>query len=107
MSVARIRAGDKVVVIAGKDKSDKPREVIKVLSVANRVIVKDANMLWKHEKPSQASPKGGRIHREFPIHLSNVLLFSEKAGKGVRIRIEKKKDGKKVRVGIPCGTVFD
>ena len=106
MGIARIKAGDKVVVIAGVDKSSEPHEVIKVLPDVDRVIVKDVNMRWKHEKPSQASPKGGRINREFPIHLSNVLLFSEKAGKGVRIRVEEKK-GKKVRVGIPCGTVFD
>ena len=104
MAIAKIKRGDKVVVISGADKSNEPREVLKVLG--DRVIVSEVNMRWKHEKPSQQSPKGGRTRTEMPIHLSNVLLFSDKAGKGVRVRIEEK-DGKRVRVGVPCGTVFE
>lgn len=104
MALARIKVGDKVVVIAGADKSDTPRQVTEVLE--RDVIVEGVNLRWKHEKPSQANPKGGRSRREFPIDISNVLLFSEKAGKGVRTRVEDK-DGKKVRVGVPCGTVFE
>ena len=101
---ARIKVGDKVVVISGADKSSEPKEVLQVHE-DERVVVAGVNMRWKHEKPSQASPKGGRTRSEFPIHISNVLIHSEKAGKGVRTRVEKR-DGKKVRVGIPCGTVF-
>jgi large subunit ribosomal protein L24 len=104
MALSRIQEDDSVVVIAGADKSDQPRKVIQVLE--DRVIVEGVNLRWKHEKPSQQSPKGGRTRREFPIDISNVLLFSEKAGKGVRTRIQVK-DGKKVRVGVPCGTVFE
>ena len=105
MAVSRIKVGDSVVVISGADKSEEPRKVTQVIE-GRRVIVEGVNMRWKHEKPSQQSPKGGRTRREFPIDISNVLLFSEKAGKGVRIRIEEK-DGKRVRVGVPCGTVFE
>ena len=105
MAISRIQEGDSVVVISGADKSDDPKNVIQVIEDAS-VIVEGVNMRWKHEKPSQQSPKGGRTRREFPIDISNVLLYSEKAGKGVRTRIEEK-DGKKVRVGVTCGTVFE
>ncbi|MCA8958478.1 MAG: 50S ribosomal protein L24 [Planctomycetes bacterium] len=100
---ARLKSGDTVVVISGADKSDSPRQVLEVLG--DRVIVEGVNLRWRHEKPSQASPKGGRTRREFPIHASNVLLYSSKEKKGVRTRVEVR-DGKRVRVG-KCGTVFE
>jgi large subunit ribosomal protein L24 len=102
----QIKSGDKVVVISGADKSADPKPVLEVIEADDRVVVEGVNLRWKHEKPSQINPKGGRTRREFPIHISNVLIFSEKAGKGVRTRVEVQ-DGKKVRVGIPCGTVFE
>jgi large subunit ribosomal protein L24 len=101
-----VKRGDKVVVIAGADKSDEPHEVLRVDAQNGKVLVQGVNMRWKHQRRSQQNPEGGRIHKEFPIDASNVLLFSQKAGKGVRTRIEVR-EGKKVRVGIPCGTVFD
>ena len=101
----KIKRGDKVVITTGVDKSDQPHEVIRVVADGHLVVVKEVNMRWKHLRRSQANPKGGRIRREFPIHISNVLLYSEKAQKGVRTRLELK-DGKKIRVGT-CGTVFD
>ena len=102
----RIKKGDKVVVIAGADRSDVPHEVLQVLHEEGRVVVKDVNMRWKHLRRSQQNPKGGRVRKEFPIDISNVMLWSEKAGKGVRVRVEIE-DGKRVRVGVPCGTRFD
>ena len=102
----RVKKGDKVVVIAGAYKSSEPRDVLKVDREAGRVVVEGVNLRWKHERRSQQNPEGGRVQREFSIDASNVLLFSEKAGKGVRTRIEIV-DGKKVRVGVPCGTRFD
>ena len=102
----RIKTGDKVVVISGADKSDEAKQVIDVVDDGNRVVVEGVNLRYKHEKPSQLNPKGGRTRHEFPIHISNVLLYSDKAGKGVRTRVEER-DGKKVRVGIPCGTEFE
>ena len=101
-----IKSGDKVVIIAGADKSKDPKPVLEVYEDDDRVTVEGVNLRWKHEKPSQLNPKGGRTRHEFPIHIINVLIYSEKAGKGVRTRVEVK-DGKKVRVGIPCGTVFE
>jgi large subunit ribosomal protein L24 len=101
----RIKRGDKVVITTGVDKSDEPHEVLRVIDDGKRVVVKGVNMRWKHLRRSQANPKGGRIRKEFPIDISNVLLYSEKAHKGVRTRFETKGD-KKVRVGT-CGTVFD
>ena len=100
-----IKRGDKVVVTTGVDKSDEPHEVIRIIADGDLVVVKEVNMRWKHLRRSQANPKGGRIRREFPIAISNVMLFSEKAQKGVRTRVEKR-DGKKIRIGT-CGTVFD
>ena len=101
-----VKRGDKVVVISGANKSDEPHEVLRVDTENGKVLVQGVNMRWKHQRRSQQNPEGGRIHKEFPIDASNVLLFSQKAGKGVRTRIEVR-EGKKVRVGIPCGTVFD
>jgi len=101
-----VKKGDKVVVTTGQYKSEEPREVLKVDAAARRVIVAGVNMRWKHQRRSQQNPKGGRVQMEQPIDISNVLLFSEKLGKGTRTKIELV-DGKKVRVGVRCGTKFD
>ncbi|MEM7198761.1 MAG: 50S ribosomal protein L24 [Planctomycetota bacterium] len=94
-----VKRGDKVVVIAGAGKSNTPREVLGVDAETGRVTVKDVNMRWKHMRRSQQNPQGGRVHREFPIDASNVLLYSEELGRGVRTRIEMV-DGKRVRVPV-------
>ena len=101
-----VKKGDKIVVTTGQYKSEEPREVLKVDAVSRRVIVEGVNLRWKHQKPSQQNPKGGRMQMEHPIDVSNVLLFSEKLGKGTRTKTEVV-DGKKVRVGVSCGTKFD
>ncbi len=100
-----VRKGDKVVVTAGAYRSDEPREVLKVMAGEGKVLVQGVNLRWKHEKRSQQNPKGGRIQVEFPIDASNVMLFSEKLKKGTRTRSEVK-DGKRVRIGVKCGTDF-
>ena len=101
-----VKKGDKVVVTTGSYKSSEPHEVLRVDAEKRRVIVEGVNMRWKHERRTPQNPSGGRVQKEFPIDASNVLLWSEKAQKGVRTRIEVH-DGKKVRVGVPCGTKFD
>ncbi len=101
-----VRKGDKVVVTNGQYKSAEPREVLKVDAENGRVIVQGVNLRWKHQKRSQQNPKGGRVHLEQPIDASNVLLFSEKLGKGTRTKVQRI-EGKKVRVGVRCGTKFD
>ncbi len=106
MAGLHVKKGDKVVVILGADKSKEVREVLQVDVAAGRVLVQGANIRWKHLKRSQQNPQGGRIQKEFPIEASNVLLYSEKAGKGVRTRTEVV-NGSRVRIGIPCGTKFD
>jgi len=100
-----VKKGDKVVVTSGRWRSKEPREVLQVDPEKGRVIVQGVNLRWKHTARSQQNPKGERVQKEFPIASSNVLLWSEKAGKGVRTRSELV-DGKRVRVGT-CGTKFD
>jgi large subunit ribosomal protein L24 len=100
-----VKKGDKVVVTNGQYKSNEPREVLRVDAETGRVIVQGVNLRWKHQRRSQENPKGGRIQTEQPIDISNVLLFSEKLGKGTRTKVEIV-DGKKRRVGVACGTKF-
>lgn len=101
-----VKKGDKVVVTSGQYKSNEPREVLRVDALSGRVIVQGVNLRWKHQKRSQQNPKGGRVQLEQPIASSNVLLFSQKLGKGTRTKIQIV-DGKKRRVGVSCGTQFD
>lgn len=100
-----VKKGDKVVVISGPHRSKEPAEVLRVDPDSNRVVVKGVNIRIKHERKSPQHPQGGRVEKEFPIHASNVLLWSAKAKKGVRVHRELV-DGKRVRVGT-CGTKFD
>lgn len=101
-----VKKGDQVVVISGESKSDQPREVLSADREGGRVTVRGVNLRWTHERASQKNPEGGRTQREHPIDASKVLLFSEKAKAGTRTRIELV-DGKRVRVGVKCGTRFD
>lgn len=102
----RLKIGDMVSIITGEDKGKGPLEISKVLPAEGRVIVRTINMGKKTLKKTQENPKGGIREEEFPIDCSNVLLYSEKLKKGVRVRFEVK-DRKRIRIGIPCGTVFD
>lgn len=100
-----VKSGDKVQVIAGKDKG-KVGTILKAFPKQNRVIVEGVNIVTKHQKPKGANQPGGIITTEAPIHASNVLLFDEKAGRGVRTRKEVK-DGSKVRVSVKSGVQLD
>jgi large subunit ribosomal protein L24 len=101
-----VKKGDKVAVMSGQYRSNEPHEVLKVFAEAQRVIVQGVNLRWKHQRRSQQNPKGGRVQLEQPIAASKVLLYSEKLKRGTRTRIEVV-DGKRVRVGVKCGTRFD
>lgn len=101
----KIRVGDKVEVIAGKDKG-KQGEVLQTLPKTNRVIVEGVNMVTKHIKPSQQDPEGGIITREAPIHVSNVAYYDEKAKSVSKIGFEFV-DGRKVRVAKKSGKQID
>jgi large subunit ribosomal protein L24 len=91
-----IKTGDMVMVIAGADKG-KTGRVLRILGDKNRVVVEGINRVWKHVRPSQRSPQGGRIQKDAPIHISNVLPLDPSTGKGARVRFQDK-DGSKHRV---------
>ena len=97
----RVKKGDTVVVIAGKDKGKKGT-VVKVMPKANRVIVEGVNVVTKHQKPSAINPQGGIVNKEAAIHVSNVMPVDPETGKGTRVRFEMR-DGKKVRVAVKSG----
>ncbi|MFN7175953.1 MAG: 50S ribosomal protein L24, partial [Thermaurantiacus sp.] len=101
---ARIRKGDRVVVLAGKDKG-REGEVIRSIPKDNRVVVSGVNMMTRHVKPSQADPQGGIRREEAPIHVSNVALKDPSSGQPTRVRFEER-DGKKVRVAAKSGEVI-
>jgi large subunit ribosomal protein L24 len=92
----RIRKGDQVVVIAGKNKGQKG-EVVRV--AGDKIVVSNVNIIKRHTKPNpQANQPGGIVEREAPIHISNVMLFNSAAGKGDRVGIKVLEDGRKLRV---------
>lgn len=101
----RIRKGDRVVVIAGKDKG-KQGDVVRVLG--DKVVVSNINVVKRHTKPNpQAGQPGGVIERESPIHASNVMLFNPATGKGERIAFKVLEDGRKLRVFRSSGEAVD
>lgn len=101
-----MRKNDTVVVITGKEKG-KTGKVLRTEPAKNRVWVERINMVKKHQKPTQAQRQGGIVEKESPLHISNVMLYDEKAGKGTRIAFKKLDDGKKVRVSRRSGEVIE
>ncbi len=104
----KIRKGDRVIVISGKDKGT-VGEVIRVIPEQKRVVVQGVNLCIKHQAQTQSRGKtipAGKIEFEAPISLSNVMLVDPKDGKPTRVRIERK-DGKPVRVSKRTGTPID
>ena len=103
MSSVKIKKGDTVRVIAGKDK-DKEGKVLAVNKKDGKVLVEGVNMLTKHTKPSMSNQNGGIVHQEGPIDISNVMYVHN----GKTTRIGFKMDGdKKVRVAKSTGDVID
>ncbi len=101
----KIKKGDQVVVLTGKDKGAKG-EVLKTFPAASRVLVKGVNMATRHNKPTQFS--GGGIEKvEKSIHVSNVALADPKSGKPTRVGYKALKDGKKVRVARKSGETIE
>jgi large subunit ribosomal protein L24 len=98
---AKIKKGDQVVVLTGRDKG-KTGEVLKIVTDTNRAVVAGVNLMKKHEKPSAAG-NGGVISKEAPIHLSNIALADPKDGKATRVGFKVNKDGKKERVAKRSG----
>ena len=100
----RVRKGDTVVVISGKNKGQRGK-VLRVLHKTNRVVIERVAMVKRHTKPSQKNPQGGIVDKEGSIHISNVQLFDEKTNKGTRTKITSDGDSK-VRVASKSGTKF-
>ena len=92
----RIRKGDQVVVVTGKNKGQKG-EVVRV--AGDKLVVSNVNLVKRHTKPNpQANQPGGIVEREAAIHISNVMLFNAASGKGDRVGVKVLEDGRRVRV---------
>jgi large subunit ribosomal protein L24 len=98
---AKIKKGDKVVVIAGRDKG-KSGEVIKMLTAENRVLVRGVQMVRRHQRQT-AKSQGGIVAKESSIHISNVALADPKGGKPTRVGFKTLSDGTKVRIAKRSG----
>ena len=101
----RIKKGDRVVVLSGKDKG-RHGEVLRSMPGEGKVIVAGVNVAARHRKPSQANPQGGIERREAPLHISKVALEDPKTGKPTRVRFEER-EGKKVRVAVRSGELIN
>ena len=106
MSAAKIKKGDKVVILCGKDKGSRG-EVTKVMPKDSKVVVGGINMMTRHKKPSQANPQGGLERIEAPLHVSNVAIEDPKTGKATRVGFKVLEDGRKVRVAKGSGVQID
>ena len=105
MAAAKIKKGDTVVVLSGKDKG-KTGEVTRAMPKDGKVVVAGVNIAVRHRKPSQANPQGGLERSEAPLHISKVAIADPKTGKPTRVRFETK-DGKKVRVAVKSGETIN
>jgi large subunit ribosomal protein L24 len=104
MAAAKIRKGDRVVVLSGKDKG-KTGEVTRSMPKENKVVVSGVNVHARHRKPSQLNPQGGIERKEAPLHVSNVAIADPKSGAPTRVRFETR-DGRKVRVAAKSGELI-
>jgi large subunit ribosomal protein L24 len=103
---AKIRKGDTVAVLTGRDKG-KRGEVLSVNPEEGRALVRGIQMVKRHQKPTGMNQPGGIIEKEAPIQLSNLALVDPKSGKPTRVGFTVLADGKKVRVARPSGEVLD
>ena len=102
----KIRKGDTVVVLSGKDKG-RTGTVVRVLPKDGKVVVDGINVAARHRKPSQANPQGGIDRSPAPMAICKVAIADPKGGKPTRVRFETKKDGTKVRVAVKSGETID
>ena len=105
MGAAKIKKGDQIVVLSGKDKG-KTGEVTKSMPRDGKVIVSGVNIITRHKKATQANPQGGLEKSEAPMHVSKVALEDPKTGKPTRVRFEVR-DGNKVRVAARSGEMIN
>ena len=105
MASAKIKKGDTVVVLSGKDKGT-TGTVSLVMPKEGKVVVEGVNVMTRHRKPSQATPQGGIDRIPAPMAISKVAVADPKDGKPTRVRFEEK-DGKKVRVAVKSGETIN
>jgi large subunit ribosomal protein L24 len=105
MAAAKIKKGDSVVVLSGKDKG-RTGTVTRVLPKDGKVVVDGLNVAARHRKPSATNPQGGIDRAPAPMHISKVAIATAD-GKPTRVRFETGKDGKKVRVAVKTGETID
>ena len=101
-----VKKDDIVEIVTGKEKGKKGK-VLALFPGEDRVQVEKLNMVKCHVKPTQKNNQGGIVEKEGKIHISNVLVVSDKVGRGVRTRYKKLEDGKKVRVCRKSGEIID
>ncbi len=101
----RIKKGDQVIVIAGRDKG-KTGEVLRAMPKDGKVLVQGVNVVKKHQKPTQTAP-GGIVEKSMPIDVSNVSLIDPKDGKATRVGYKVLDGGRKVRVAKRSGEIMD
>jgi len=102
---AKIRKGDKVIVLAGRDKG-RTGEVIEVRPAEGRALVRGVNMVKRHQRQT-AQQEGGIISKELPVHLSNIAIADPKDGKPTRVGFKVRDDGKKIRIAKRSGAEID
>jgi large subunit ribosomal protein L24 len=108
-----VKVGDEVQIIKGQDRPQTAEErgqpsgkVLRVDRESGRLIIEGKNMVWKHLRKSEQNPQGGRVQREAPIPVANVMLWNEKAGKAERVHY-KRQNGKRVRYFKSTNTQID
>jgi len=107
MSVKKIKKGDEVVVLTGRDRGRRGT-VVSLRSNGRLVVVEGVNVVKRHTRPNpQRGTSGGIIEKEMPLHVSNVALFNPVTGGGDRIGVKRLEDGRKVRVFKSTGEVVD
>ncbi|MGL4322614.1 MAG: 50S ribosomal protein L24 [Beijerinckiaceae bacterium] len=102
---AKIKKGDKVVILAGRDRG-KTGEVISVMPTEMRALVRGVNVVKRHTRQTQTT-EGGIISKESPIHLSNIAIADPKTGKASRVGFKMLDDGRKVRIAKRSGDLID
>ena len=103
MAASKIKKGDRVIVLSGKDKG-RTGDVVRAMPKEGKVIVSGINVHARHRKPSQTNPQGGIERKEAPLHISNVAIATAD-GKPTQVRFEER-DGKKVRVAAKTGELI-
>jgi large subunit ribosomal protein L24 len=102
---AKLKKGDHVIVLAGRDKG-KEGDIVRVMPTAGRAVVSGVNMVIRHTRQTQ-NAQGGRLSKEAPIELSNIALVDPKDGGPTRVGFKFLEDGKKVRIAKKSGEVID